>query len=114
MSAGKLIERIEYDTIYHEHFSYFLVRTLADVLGAAGLALVGVNELSSPRRLDPRVFHLRRDRNGGVADRRGRRRARGDSRSSRCSAVRPLRRGRPSPSALCWKCSASCVERAST
>jgi hypothetical protein len=41
----KLLARVEYDTIYHEHFSYFSVGTLADVFGAADLALVDVQEL---------------------------------------------------------------------
>ena len=34
-----LIDGLEYDTIYHEHLSYFSVRALADAFGRAGLAI---------------------------------------------------------------------------
>ena len=42
-----LLERVEYDTIYHEHFSYFSLRSICNVFGAHGLAVVDVEELSS-------------------------------------------------------------------
>ena len=41
----RLIEGNEYDTIYHEHFSYLSVLTAQRVLAAAGLTLVQVDEL---------------------------------------------------------------------
>ncbi len=39
-----LLERLEYDTIYHEHLSYFSVRALADAFGRQGLAIFDVQE----------------------------------------------------------------------
>jgi hypothetical protein len=41
----RLIEGNEYDTIYHEHFSYLSLLTTQRVLGAAGLTVVDVEEL---------------------------------------------------------------------
>lgn len=41
----RLIEGNEYDTIYHEHFSYLSLLTTQRVLAAAGLAVVDVEEL---------------------------------------------------------------------
>ena len=41
----RLIEGNEYDTIYHEHFSYLSVLTAQRVLAAAGLTLVDVDEI---------------------------------------------------------------------
>jgi SAM-dependent methyltransferase len=43
----QLLERTEYDTIYHEHFSYFSLYALQRIFGAHGLALVDVEELES-------------------------------------------------------------------
>ncbi len=43
----RLIEGNEYDTIYHEHFSYLTLLTTQRVLAAAGLTVVDVEELSS-------------------------------------------------------------------
>ena len=43
----RLLERTEYDTIYHEHFSYFSLRTLAEIFAAHGLALIDVEELET-------------------------------------------------------------------
>ena len=45
--VARLLERIEYDTIYHEHFSYFSLCTLAEIFGAHGLTLLDVEELTS-------------------------------------------------------------------
>lgn len=42
-----LLDRIEYDTIYHEHYSYFSLRTFADVLGAHGMQVYDVEELTT-------------------------------------------------------------------
>jgi SAM-dependent methyltransferase len=43
----RLIEGREYDTIYHEHFSYLSLLTTQRVLAAAGLTVVDVEELPS-------------------------------------------------------------------
>ena len=40
-----LIDGLEYDTIYHEHLSYFSVRALADAFGRAGLAIYDIVRL---------------------------------------------------------------------
>jgi hypothetical protein len=45
--VARLLESVEYDTIYHEHFSYFSLYTLAEIFGAHALALVDVEELAS-------------------------------------------------------------------
>jgi len=44
---AKLIEHLEYDTIYHEHFSYFSLHSIHSIFGAQGLDLVDVEELPS-------------------------------------------------------------------
>jgi SAM-dependent methyltransferase len=41
----RLIERNEFDTIYHEHFSYFSFGTVERILGRHGLAVFDVEEL---------------------------------------------------------------------
>jgi len=41
----RLIEERQYDTIYHEHYSYFTLRTAAAALATAGLTVVDVVEL---------------------------------------------------------------------
>ena len=43
----RLIERNEFDTIYHEHFSYFSMLTVANILAAHGLRAFDVEELST-------------------------------------------------------------------
>jgi hypothetical protein len=43
----KLIEHLEYDTIYHEHFSYFSLHSIRAIFGAQGLDVVDVEELPS-------------------------------------------------------------------
>jgi len=43
----RLIEDNLYDTIYHEHYSYLTLLTTQRVLGAAGLTVVDVEELST-------------------------------------------------------------------
>ena len=42
---ARLIADLEYDTIYHEHFSYFSLFTIVRIFGAAGLSVVDVEEL---------------------------------------------------------------------
>ena len=41
----RLIEERQYDTIYHEHYSYFTLATAAKALATAGLSVVDVVEL---------------------------------------------------------------------
>jgi hypothetical protein len=43
----RLIEQRQYDTIYHEHYSYFTLRTASAALAAADLTVVDVVELST-------------------------------------------------------------------
>jgi hypothetical protein len=43
----RLIERNEFDTIYHEHFSYFSLLTTVRILEAHGLRAFAVEELST-------------------------------------------------------------------
>jgi SAM-dependent methyltransferase len=43
----RLIERNQYDTIYHEHYQYYTLLTASKVLEAGGLRVVDVDELSS-------------------------------------------------------------------
>jgi hypothetical protein len=43
----RLIERSQYDTIYHEHFSYYTLLTARRMLASAGLVVVDVEELAS-------------------------------------------------------------------
>ena len=43
----RLIERRQYDTIYHEHFSYLSLLTATRALASAGLAVVDVDELET-------------------------------------------------------------------
>jgi SAM-dependent methyltransferase len=44
---ARLIAGLQYDTIYHEHFSYFSFSTIRDVFGAQGLSVIDVEELPS-------------------------------------------------------------------
>ena len=43
----RLIERRQYDTIYHEHFSYLSLLTASRALATAGLRVVDVDELDT-------------------------------------------------------------------
>jgi SAM-dependent methyltransferase len=43
----QLLDRNEFDTIYHEHFSYFSLQTAARVFEAHGLTVVDVDELET-------------------------------------------------------------------
>jgi hypothetical protein len=42
---ARLLEGLQYDTIYHEHFSYFSLFTIREVFAAHGLAVIDVDEL---------------------------------------------------------------------
>jgi SAM-dependent methyltransferase len=41
----RMIERVEFDTIYHEHFSYFSLATAQQALGRHGLTVFDIEEL---------------------------------------------------------------------
>ena len=47
----RLIEENQFDTIYHEHFSYFSFLTARKIFAAHGLALFDVEELPTSRRV---------------------------------------------------------------
>ena len=79
----RLIEQNQFDTIYHEHFSYLSFLTVEQVFAKAGLKLFDVEELpthggsiriyachaSSARPVEPRVERMRQlERDGGLAD----------------------------------------------
>ena len=42
---ARLLEHFEYDTIYHEHLSYFSVRAAAEAFRRQGLAIIDIEEL---------------------------------------------------------------------
>jgi SAM-dependent methyltransferase len=44
---ARLLEGLQYDTIYHEHFSYFSLTTIRAIFAAHGLDVVDVEELAS-------------------------------------------------------------------
>jgi len=44
---ARLLEGVQYDTIYHEHFSYFSLTTIRKVFAAHGLDVIDVEELPS-------------------------------------------------------------------
>ena len=52
----RLIERRQYDTIYHEHFSYLSLLTSSRALATAGLTVVDVDAVYA--RLSPRLGEL--------------------------------------------------------
>jgi SAM-dependent methyltransferase len=79
----RLIEQNQFDTIYHEHFSYLSFLTVEQVFAKAGLKLFDVEELpthggsiriyaclaDSARPVEPRVERMRQlERDGGLAD----------------------------------------------
>jgi SAM-dependent methyltransferase len=44
---ARLVERLQYDTIYHEHYSYFSLTTIGEIFAAHGLRVIDVEELGS-------------------------------------------------------------------
>jgi hypothetical protein len=44
---ARLLDGLQYDTIYHEHFSYFSLTTVSEVFGAHGMIVYDVEELPS-------------------------------------------------------------------
>lgn len=43
----RLIEQVQFDTVYHEHFSYLSLQTVNQIFSAAGLRIFNVEELST-------------------------------------------------------------------
>jgi C-methyltransferase C-terminal domain/Putative zinc binding domain/Methyltransferase domain len=43
----RLLDGLQYDTIYHEHFSYFSFATTVEIMGAHGLEVYDVEELTT-------------------------------------------------------------------
>jgi SAM-dependent methyltransferase len=43
----RLIEQAQFDTVYHEHFSYLSLQTVIQIFSAAGLRIFNVEELST-------------------------------------------------------------------
>jgi SAM-dependent methyltransferase len=80
----RLIEDVQFDTIYHEHFSYFSLLTAQKIFAAAGLSIFDVEELSThggslriyacheedhSKSVSPRVEALRaKEEMAGLAD----------------------------------------------
>ena len=93
--VAKLIEHLEYDTIYHEHFSYFSLHAIRAIFGTQGLDLVDVEELPSHGG-SLRVFlQPCGSRRPAVGGRRPAARTGGCRRSARLRDVPPVRGGRP-------------------
>jgi hypothetical protein len=44
---ARLLEGLQYDTIYHEHFGYFSLTTIRKIFAAHGLSVIDVEELAS-------------------------------------------------------------------
>ena len=44
---ARLLEGLQYDTIYHEHFGYFSLTTIRELFAAHGLQVLDVDELAS-------------------------------------------------------------------
>jgi SAM-dependent methyltransferase len=44
---ARLLEGLQYDTIYHEHFGYFSLTTIREIFAAHGLSVIDVEELAS-------------------------------------------------------------------
>ena len=63
---AQLLEHLEYDTIYHEHFSYFSLFTIREIFKAHGLTAVDVEQLRSHGG-SLRVYFEHADRVGGVS-----------------------------------------------
>ncbi len=78
-----LIEQNQFDTIYHEHFSYFSFSTVAEILAAHGLAVFDVEEVPTHGG-SLRVFAERRsDARRPTGDRVGELRQREEERGFR-------------------------------
>jgi SAM-dependent methyltransferase len=63
----RLLDRNQFDTIYHEHYSYFSLGTLQRILSAHGLTIFDVEELSTHGG-SMRVYAAHADRHGVPVD----------------------------------------------
>jgi SAM-dependent methyltransferase len=63
----RLLDRNQFDTIYHEHYSYFSLGTLQRILSAHGLTIFDVEELSTHGG-SMRVYAAHADGHGVPAD----------------------------------------------
>lgn len=61
---GELVDRLEYDTIYHEHLSYFSVTALTQLHESAGLVIVGIDHLPVHGG-SLRIFAAREEKHAG-------------------------------------------------
>lgn len=64
----QLIQQNQFDTIYHEHFSYFSFLTVEKIFATHGLTLFDVEELSTHGR-SLRIYGRHSDRDGKISDR---------------------------------------------
>jgi hypothetical protein len=60
---ARLLDGLQYDTIYHEHFGYFSLTTISKVFAAHGMSVVDVEELQSHGG-SLRIYATRTERNG--------------------------------------------------
>ena len=105
----RLIEETEFDTIYHEHFSYFSLLTVERVFAAHGLQIFDVEEL--PTHGGSLRIYARHARRRGAGRRRRRvARARARSGSRGPGHLRRLRRPRRRGHALAAGASSSTAQ----
>lgn len=64
----QLIQQNQFDTIYHEHFSYFSFLTVEKIFATHGLTLFDVEELSTHGG-SLRIYGRHSDRDGKISDR---------------------------------------------
>ena len=101
----RMIERVEFDTIYHEHFSYFSLLAARDVLRRGRVARLRRRGAVHARRQPAHLGLARRRRRGVAGDGRRRARARGGARGW-AGLARGLRLVRAAGSS---GCSTSCA-----
>ena len=89
----RLLEQTQFDTIYHEHFSYFALGTTAHLMAQHGLDIVDVEEL--PTHGGSLRLHVRHLELGHAPTDRFAARARGGTGRRRVRPRRPGRLRRP-------------------
>ncbi len=95
----RLIERSQYDTIYHEHYQYLSLLTASRALATAGLTVVDVDELSThggSLRVHARPAERRRRAVGAASRRCSRPRRRRGCTRWRATPASPRRSSRSS------------------
>lgn len=65
--AGEFLDRLEYDTVYHEHLCYFSVTSILRMFERAGLAILRIDSVAVHGG-SLRVYAGRWERNGGHAE----------------------------------------------